>query len=66
MTKIEDIENAVSALAPEDLARFRAWFEAFDAEKFDRRVERDAHAGKLDRLAEEALADLKAGRTRDL
>jgi hypothetical protein len=66
MTKVEDIEKAISALAPKELAKFRAWFEAFDAKRFDQRIERDARAGKLDRLAEEALADLKAGRVRDL
>ena len=66
MTKVEDIEKAVSALAPEELAIFRAWFDVFDAEQFDRRIERDAHGGKLDGLAEDALADLKAGRVRDL
>jgi hypothetical protein len=66
MTKIEDIENAVSALAPHELARFRAWFEAFDADRFDQRIERDADRGRLDSFAEDALADFKAGRIRDL
>ena len=62
MTKVEDIAKAVSSLAPRELAKFRAWFDAFDGERFDQRIARDAEAGKLDRLAEEALADLKAGR----
>ena len=35
MTTAEDIEKAVEQLAPRELARFRAWFEAFDAEQFD-------------------------------
>jgi hypothetical protein len=47
-------------------ARFRAWFEVFDAERFDAAIERDAHAGKLDALAEEALAAHRAGRSREL
>lgn len=66
MTKLEDIEKAVSALDPRELARFRAWFNAFDAERFDERIERDALGGKLDGLAEAALADMKTGRVRDL
>lgn len=66
MTKIEDIEKAVTALAPKDLARFRVWFAEFDAERFDQQIERDAGLGKLDGLAEEALQDLKSGKTRDL
>ena len=48
------------------LARFRAWFEAFDAVQFDGTIERDVQAGKLDRLAEEALAAHRAGRSREL
>jgi hypothetical protein len=35
MTTTEDIEKAVEQLAPSELARFRAWFEAFDARQFD-------------------------------
>ena len=53
-------------LPPADLDRFRAWFETLDAQRFDERIERDARAGKLDRMADEALADHRAGRTREL
>jgi hypothetical protein len=63
---IEDLEQAVAKLAPDDLARFRAWFEEFDAARFDQKIERDAKAGRLDRLAEEAIDDLRKGRTREL
>jgi hypothetical protein len=66
MTTVDDIERAVARLPPEDLAAFRAWFEAFDAERFDERIARDAAAGKLDRLAEEALAAHRAGKSREL
>ena len=31
MTTTEDIEKAVEQLTPRELARFRVWFEAFDA-----------------------------------
>jgi hypothetical protein len=62
----EDIEKAVEQLPPRELARFRAWFEAFDAEQFDAAIERDAQAGKLDGLAEEALAEHRAGGSRKL
>jgi len=63
---IEELEEAVAKLSPEDLARFRAWFEEFEAAKFDRKIERDARAGRLDQLAEQALADLSQGRAREL
>jgi hypothetical protein len=66
MTTAEDIEKAVEQLAPSELARFRAWFEAFDAAQFDAAIERDARAGKLDVHAEEALAAHRAGSSREM
>jgi hypothetical protein len=66
MITAEDIEKAIEQLDPRELARFRAWFEAFDAREFDAAIERDARAGKLDTLADEALAAHRAGRSRDL
>ena len=66
MTTVEDIEKAVSKLPPRDFAAFRAWFEAFDAARFDEAIERDAAGGKLDRLADEAVADYRTGRAREL
>lgn len=66
MTTAEEIEKAVERLPPGELARFRAWFEAFDAAQFDAAIERDARAGKLDALADEALAAHRAGRSREL
>jgi predicted transcriptional regulator len=62
----EDIEKAIEQLPPHELARFRAWFEAFDAGQFDAAIERDAQAGKLDALAEEALAEHRTGGSREL
>ena len=63
---IEDIEKAVAGLPPEQYAEFRSWFEAFEANRFDRKIERDAQAGKLDRLADAAIDDLRKARTREL
>jgi len=66
MTKIERLEREVEALSPEERAHFRAWYEAFDAAEWDRQLEADVAAGRLDRLAEAALADHQAGRSRPL
>ena len=62
---IEDFEKAVAKLAPDQFAKFRDWFEAFDAARFDSKIERDAKAGKLDGLAEQALTDFRQGRARE-
>jgi hypothetical protein len=61
---VEDIEKALTELPPDQLAEFRAWFEEFDAARFGHKIERDAKAGRLDRLADQALAGFRAGRAR--
>lgn len=66
MATIEELERAVRQLPPEDLAAFRAWFADFDAEVWDRELEEDIQAGRLDALADEALDDLREGRCTDL
>ncbi|HMD85172.1 MAG TPA: hypothetical protein VKO18_10800 [Terriglobia bacterium] len=65
MSTIAEIEDAVRRLSPEDLAAFREWFVQLDAEAWDRQIEEDAAAGRLDSLAEEALEDLRQGRCTD-
>ena len=66
MSKVEALEEEVRKLSPEELVAFRKWFEEFDAQTWDRRMETDALAGKLDALAEEALKDYQAGQTTPL
>jgi hypothetical protein len=66
MSKLKQIEKSVAELSPEELKAFATWFEAFQADMWDRLIEADAKAGKLDRLAEQALAEVRAGRTRSL
>jgi hypothetical protein len=66
MSTVQDIENAIRQLSPEDLAAFRTWFAAFDAEQWDQQFEEDVAAGRLESLAQEAIQDLREGRCTDL
>jgi hypothetical protein len=66
MATVEEIEKAIERLPEQELARLRAWFDERDAALFDAKIERDAKAGKLDALANRALGDHAAGRTRKL
>lgn len=66
MTKVEQLEQDVQTLAPEELAMFRAWFAEFDWQDWDRQLERDVAAGKLDRFAAEALAEDDRGESTEL
>jgi hypothetical protein len=62
MSKLNEIEAAVSQLARDELAQFRQWFVEFDAERWDQQFEQDVRAGKLDKLADEALGQYRSGR----
>jgi hypothetical protein len=66
MTKIQRLERAIKELTPDELAAFRKWFQEYDSEVWDEQTEQDVAAGKLDKLAEKALADHKAGRTKEI
>lgn len=66
MTTLDEIETAVSQLPEGDLARFRCWFAEFDGEHWDRQIERDVQAGRLDSLADQALEHLRSGRCKPL
>jgi hypothetical protein len=66
VSTIQEIEDAIRQLSCEDLAAFRAWFAEFDAGLWDRQMEKDISAGRLDALAEEALEDLRDGRCTEL
>jgi hypothetical protein len=66
MSNVQEIEEAIRRLSPEDLAALREWFAEYDADAWDRQIEQDAEAGRLDWLVEEAVRDFKAGRYKDL
>jgi hypothetical protein len=66
MSEIEQLEQRIENLPPQDLAKFRVWFVEFDARVWDAQIEADAKAGKLNDLTSEALTDYKAGKAREL
>lgn len=66
MTKLEQIEKSILELSPDELRAFTDWFEEMQEQNFDKAIERDVKAGKLDALAEQALSELRSGRTRPL
>lgn len=61
MTALERIETEIKQLPPHELAKFRQWFTTFDNDAWDTQIERDAATGKLNTLAEEALAEYRSG-----
>jgi hypothetical protein len=65
MNTIQQIEDAVRQLTPEERVVFRAWYAEFDAEEWDRQFESDVSSGRLNWLVEEARHDLLEGRCTD-
>jgi hypothetical protein len=59
MSTVQEIERAIERLSEDEIAEIRAWL-------WDRDIERDAVAGRLDKFAEEALREHRAGKTRKL
>ena len=63
---VKEIQEAITALSPEELSRFRRWFEEFDAQRWDEAFEEDARTGRLDKVAEAAIREYKAGNFKEL
>lgn len=63
---IEEIENEIVNLPQDQLRKFRAWYESFDSNAWDEQIEHDVMTGKLDALANAAIADHEAGKSTKL
>jgi hypothetical protein len=59
---LQEIEAAVSQLPADEVTAFARWFEEYLADAWDRRIEADVQAGRLDAAARRADADFEAGR----
>jgi hypothetical protein len=63
---LAEIKNAVDQLSPKEFAELVAFLRERDNAAWDKEFEEDVTAGRLDKLADEAIADLKQGRTTPL
>lgn len=63
---IEELESEVSRLSIQDLSRFSQWFEEFLADQWDKQIEADILAGRLDAAGRRADEDFAAGRVTPL
>lgn len=66
MATLQETEAAISNFTPTELAKFRAWFEEFDAGIWDEQFEEDVKVGKLDVIAEKAIANFRKGKFKEL
>ena len=66
MTTVAETTGAVKRLPKKDLTRFRKWFVEYDSAVWDRHLETDVPAGRLNAMIREAQRDHRAGRTKGL
>jgi hypothetical protein len=66
MTRVEQLEQQIVQLDPEEFVQLREWLMEQDWSEWDRQIEQDAASGKLDRLVKQALTDHAAGKSRRL
>ena len=63
---VKEIEQAITQLPRSEVAELSRWFEEFQAQVWDEQIERDAKAGRFDKLIEQAKAEYAAGRCKPL
>jgi hypothetical protein len=66
MTKLEKIEQDIETLSQADVRKLADWLEEYKADLWDRQIEVDAKAGKLDTLIAEARQEIVEGKVSPL
>ena len=61
-----EIEKALQTLPVEDARKIADWLQHYLDEKWDRQIDGDIAAGRLDKLAGKAMQDYHAGRVKPL
>jgi len=59
---IQELENVISQLSNDEFMQLAQWIDEYRAEKWDRQIEADILAGRLDEAGRRADADFDAGR----
>jgi hypothetical protein len=63
---VKDIEQAIKELPRQEIAELSQWFEEFQNQMWDEQIERDANAGRFDKLIAQAKSQYAAGRCKPL
>ena len=63
---MQEIEQAITELSPDELARLREWFDEYYAKIWDEQIEQDAASGRLDKLIAEVDEEYNAGLSKPL
>ena len=66
MSRLAEIQQAILVLPEAEYAQLREWFSDLNWDRWDERIEADAHDGSLDFLAAEALEAKEDGTLQEL
>ena len=66
MSTVAEIESAIKKLEPQEIREVGHLVDELREDLWDRQIDADAKAGKLDKLMEEAKQDYLAGRCKPL
>ena len=62
MSTVQEIEAAITRLEPKQIHAVADWLQEYREELWDKQIEADAEAGKLDSLIKKAKADYRTGK----
>jgi hypothetical protein len=63
---LQQLKSAIQQINRQELSDFAQWFETYLADDWDRQIEEDIKAGRLDHLSQQALDDFESGRCKPL
>lgn len=66
MSNLEQIEAAILSLPSNEFEQLRVWFLDLDYSHWDDQIQQDIEDGKLETLAQEAIAEFEAGHCREI
>jgi hypothetical protein len=66
MSTVQEIEAAIQRLKPQEIRKVGDWLDELREELWDRQIDADIKAGRLDKLADKALEDYRAGHCKPL
>ena len=66
MSRVQEIETAIQKLKPQEIREVADWLQELREELWDKEIDADAKAGRLDKLMEEAKQAYLAGRCEPL
>ena len=62
MSTVQEIKSAITQLGPKEVHAVADWLQEYREELWDKQIEADANAGKLDPLIKKAKAGYRAGK----